>query len=122
MYECKSFRVEIFEDVAIVTLKTADLWDRAEIHHFSDEMLDYLQSESPKKLILDLGTVGRVSSEALNALIRLRDEVTARNAELRLCNLREPVQEVLKITELGSLFHIYDTLPDAFRGFAEMPQ
>jgi hypothetical protein len=31
------------------------------------------------------------------------------------------VKEVLKITELGRLFHIYETLPDAFRGFAEMP-
>ena len=121
MYDCKSFRVEMFEDVAIVTLKALDLWDRAEIHHFSDEMVDYMQSEVPKKMILDLGTIGRVSSEALNALIRLRDEVGARSAELRLCNLQEPVKEVLRITELGGLFHIFDTLPDAFRGFAKMP-
>ena len=121
MYDCKSFRVEMFEDVAIVTLKALDLWDRAEIHHFSDEMLDYMQSEAPKKMILDLGTIGRVSSEALNALIRLRDEVGARDAELRLCNLQKPVKEVLRITELGGLFHICDTVPDAFRGFAEMP-
>jgi anti-anti-sigma factor len=115
----KSFRVEMFRDVAIVTLQNVDLWDRAEIHAFCEELLDYVQSEAPKKMIMDMSTIDRVSSEALNALIKIRDEVTARNAELRLCSLQDAVKEVLKITELGRLFQIYDALPDAFRGFAE---
>jgi anti-anti-sigma factor len=122
MSDYQSFRVEMFHDVAIVTPTSLDLWDRAEIHHFSDELTDFIQSEAPKKMILDLDSIGRVSSEALNALIRLRDAMMARDAKLRLCNLQPPVQEVLDITELGGLFHISKTLPDAYRGFAEMPQ
>ena len=115
----KSFRVEMFQDVAIVTVQADDLWDRAEIHRLQDELLEYVQSEAPAKMILDMASVGRVSSEALNALIRLRDQEAARNAQLRLCNLQDPVKEVLRITELGRLFQIFDTLPEAFRGFAE---
>jgi anti-anti-sigma factor len=115
----KSFRVEMFQDVAIVTVQAGDLWDRAEIHRLQDELLEYVQSEAPAKMILDMASVGRVSSEALNALIRLRDQEAARNAELRLCSLQKPVKEVLRITELGRLFQIYDSLPEAFRGFAE---
>jgi anti-anti-sigma factor len=118
----ESFRVEMFHDVAIVTPTSLDLWDRAEIHHFSDELAEYIQSDVPRKLILDMGGIQRVSSEAINALIKLRDLMMARDAKLRLCNLQAPVLEVLEITELGRLFHICETLPDAYRGFAEMPQ
>ena len=115
----KSFKIEIFHDVAIVTVQAADLWDRAEIYRLQDELLEFVQSETPKKMILDMGSVGRVSSEALNVLIRLRDQETARNAQLRLCSLQKNVKEVLRITELGRLFDIYESVPDAFRGFAE---
>ena len=115
----KSFKVEMFQDVAIVTVQAADLWDRAEILRLQDELLEYIQSEAPKKMILDMASIGRVSSEALNVLIRLRDQEKARDAKLRLCSLQHPVKEVLRITELGRLFDIYESLPDAFRGFAE---
>ena len=115
----KSFRVEMFHDVAIVTVQAADLWDRAEILHLQDELLDFIESEAPAKMILDMASVGRVSSEALNVLIRLRDQEIARNAQLRLCKHYHAVTEVLRITELARLFDIYDSLPDAYRGFAE---
>ena len=119
MASYKTFRVEMFQDVAIVTVLAKDLWDRIEIHRLQDELLDYIESESPAQMILDMEGVGRVSSEALNVLIRLRDQAIARNIDLRLCNLQKPVREVLKITELGRLFHIYDSLPDAYRKSSE---
>jgi anti-anti-sigma factor len=119
MTDYQTFRVEMFQDVAIVNLQAKDLWDRLEIHRLSDELLKYMRDEQPTKLILDMSPIHRISSEAINALIRFRDQATARNAELRLCSLQSPVKEVLKITELDRLFHIYESLPEAFRGFSE---
>lgn len=117
----KTFRVEMFEDVAIIRILATELWHRGEIHALQDELLAYLRADKPKRLILDMSPITRVSSEAITALLKIRDQATAADADLRLCSLQPAVKEVLTITDLTRLFHIYASLPEAFRGFAKMP-
>ena len=118
----RSIQVEKFHDVAIAKILTENLWQRDEIQAMQGEVLAYIRAERPIKLILDLSRVERVSSEAITALLKLRDETAGGNCKMRLCNLQAAVTEVLQITDLTRLFDIHESLPDAFRGFATFPQ
>ncbi len=121
MPKYRTIRVDMFHDVAILNLLVDDLWKRGEIHAVQEEVRAYIRAEKPPKLILEMSPVVHVSSEAVTALLRIRDETMGNGGELRLCGLQATVKEVLKITELTRLFHIYETLPDAYRGFAQLP-
>ena len=106
----------LFHGIVIVTPERDALWDRVKIHQFHDKLVKYLAAKQPPAVILDLEKVEILSSEALNILLRIRDHAVARDLQLRLCNLRHAVREVMRITELARLFEIYETLPQAYRG------
>jgi anti-anti-sigma factor len=115
MSEFTTIHVETIKDVAMVTVRPLKLGDHAEIQTTREELTAFIQTQQPPKIILDLGHVRAISSEAINVLIRIRDQVTAGEGQLRLCNLPRAVMEVLKITELTRLFVIRDTVAEAFR-------
>jgi anti-anti-sigma factor len=106
----------MFHNVVIATPARNSLWDRMQIHQVLDKLVNFLDAKKPPALIVDLERVEKLSSEAIGALLKIRDHAVGQDCQLRLCNLQPPVHEVLKITELTQLFDIYDDLPDAYRG------
>ncbi|MBC8868139.1 MAG: STAS domain-containing protein [Planctomycetes bacterium] len=105
-----------FHDVIIATPAKESLFERAKIHQIRDKLTKYLDVKKPPALVVDLEHTENVSSEAIGALMKIRDHAVANGIQFRICNLQPAVHEVLDITELADLFDIYDTLPDAYRG------
>jgi anti-anti-sigma factor len=118
MSEPSSIRVETINDVAIVTFRPLKLGDHGEIQKAREEVVEFIQTQQPVKMIVDLGQVRVISSEAINVLMRMRDELAAREGQLRLCNLPRSVMEVLRITDLTRLFEIRSNVAEAFRELA----
>lgn len=106
----------MFHDVVIATPQRGSLWDRVQIHQVLHLLTKFLDDKQPPALILDLEKIEKISSEAIGALLKIRDHAVGHDCQLRLCNLSEPVHEVLRITELTRLFEIYEDLPKAYRG------
>ncbi len=105
-----------FHDVIIATPAKESLRDRVKIHEIQGKLTKYVDVKKPPALIVDLEQTESVSSEAIGALMKIRDHAVANGTEFRLCNLQTAVREVLDITALTDLFDIYDSLPDAYRG------
>jgi len=103
-------------DVIIATPAKEALFERAKIHQIRDKLTKYLDVKKPPALIVDLKRTEHISSEAIGALIKIRDHAVANGIQFRICNLQPAVHEVLDITALTDLFDIYDTLSDAKRG------
>jgi anti-anti-sigma factor len=106
----------MFHDFVIATPQRGSLWDRLQIHQVLDKLTKFLDAKQPPALILDLEHVEKISSEAIGALLKIRDHAVGHDCQLRLCNLSPAVREVLRITELTRLFDIYEDLPKAYRG------
>jgi len=115
MSEYQSFGVEVCQDVAIVALSVDNLWDRDQIQLLRDELLEYVRTHKPMKMILNMGSIQHISSETITTLMKLRDQMVGRDAELGLCSLQHSTKEILRITELTKLFKIYDSPLDAFK-------
>ena len=60
----------------------------------------------PCGVVLDLGGVSFVFSDALDALLAFRREVRAVGGHLILCNLRPQIREVFTVTRLDRVFDI----------------
>jgi len=103
-------------DVIIATPAKESLFERAKIHQIRDKLTKYVDVKKPPALIVDLKHTEHISSEAIGALMKIRDHAVANGIIFRLCHLQPAVHEVLDITSLTDLFDIYDTLDDACRG------
>ena len=64
-------------------------------------------------IVLQLERVGYIDSSGLGALVRLLTTARSNGGDLKLCALQPPVRRILEMTNLISLFEIFDTEADA---------
>jgi anti-sigma B factor antagonist len=89
--------------------------------------LSLLQQEVEKhrletpKYVLDLGEVTYLDSGGLGALVRLMGILRAHRGDLKLCRVSSFVHDVLKATNLLSVFTVFPTERDGLVSFAQRP-
>ncbi len=94
----------------------------------SGEETQFLQSEvnklteETKRVVLQLAEVNYVDSGGLGALVRLRGVLQAAKGDLKLCQLSPFVTQVLKATNLLSVFHPYASEREAIESFFQRSQ
>jgi anti-sigma B factor antagonist len=65
------------------------------------------------EVVLNLERVEFMDSSGLGALVRLVSSARSSGSDLKLCTLPKPVRKTLELTNLLSLFHIYDSEDEA---------
>jgi anti-sigma B factor antagonist len=79
--------------------------------HFADLLFDR------PYVVLDLGEVAFVDSSGLGLLVRLLNRTRTSRGDLKLCAVRAPIAEVLRVTRLGTIFESYATAAEAIAAF-----
>ena len=69
-------------------------------------------------LVIDLGRVTTIDSSGVGELVSAYTTATNRGARLKLAHIPEKVNDVLTITQLITVFDVYDTVDEAVRSFA----
>ncbi|QOV87484.1 STAS domain-containing protein [Humisphaera borealis] len=70
------------------------------------EVLDLLNKQSPKRLILNLGQVPYMDSSAIAVLVESLQKVRKSGGRVLLTDLQPRVKSLLEIARLGSIFVI----------------
>jgi anti-sigma B factor antagonist len=78
---------------------------------FKEGLVAYIMSGN-KKIVLDLSEVTFIDSSGLGALIGSLKAVGT-DGELVLCGARDAVVNMLKLTRMDKVFHIFDTVEEA---------
>ena len=81
------------------------------------EKLQELLDKGEKKFIIDLSKVGFVSSLVLALIVFFAKEVKAIGGELKISGLTTEALSVFQITQLDTIFEVYDTEHDALESF-----
>jgi anti-sigma B factor antagonist len=112
-------RIETNEErgITVVTFIERKILEAAHILELGEELLQLVEKDSNKSLLLDFSSVEFLSSAALNKLIILDKKVKSKAGQLKLCNMMPEIREVFVITRLNQLFDIVDTREKAMDGF-----
>ncbi|MGA9883916.1 MAG: anti-sigma factor antagonist [Candidatus Acidiferrales bacterium] len=79
-------------------------------------------TEMNKKVVMQLAEVNFIDSGGLGALVRLRGVLRAARGDLKLCQLSPFVTQVLKATNLLSVFHPYASEKEAIESYSARTQ
>src|SRR5450631_764034 len=72
-----------------------------------------------RRVLLDLGEVSFIDSAGIGALVSMLGQLRSHGCELNLCHLSEPVERVLRVTNLVGVLPCYATQEEAIRGREE---
>lgn len=81
-----------------------------------DAVLERLQAEE-NRILLDLNQVSTVDSSGIGEMVSAYTTVTNRGGQLKMLNLPAKVQDILQITQLITVFEIYDNEDEAIASY-----
>lgn len=118
MQNRRRFDVAMSGDVTILRLKDPHLSELLEITELHDEMLDYIEQQNPRNLLVDFATVTHCSTAVINALLRAKKRLLGCGGRFMLCSMHEKVRDAYRVLNLdGTVFEIHDSLPEALDAF-----
>jgi anti-anti-sigma factor len=96
-----------------------ELFDSLMVEELRNNLIDFAESETPEKLLLDFSAVEFCSTSVINTLLRLKKVVSRdKTGVLKLCGMKENVLSAFEMLNLvGTVFDIYDTPEDATASF-----
>ena len=71
-----------------------------------------------KKVVINMGGVTMIDSSGIGELVSAYTTATNRGAKLKLANIPAKVSDVLTITQLITVFDVFDTEDEAVASFA----
>lgn len=73
--------------------------------------------EGARKLLIELGRVSTIDSSGVGELVSAFTTVTNRGGKLKLVNLPPKVNDILQITQLITVFEVFDNEDEAIASF-----
>ena len=80
--------------------------------------LNQVMSKSLGRFVVDAAGIPFVDSQGLEALVDAAEELSKGGRSLKLSGVNETLREVLDLTDLASMFDIYEDVNTAVRSFA----
>jgi anti-sigma B factor antagonist len=71
-----------------------------------------------KKILINMSGVTMIDSSGIGELVSAYTTATGRGAKLKLTNLPAKVSDILTITQLITVFDVYDSESEAIQSFA----
>lgn len=96
-------------DKTVVSIGAVAMQDLSDVRDLGAWLIQLLEDEAPKVLVVDLGQVKCLTSESLNQLINVNCHARERGTKLVLSNLCSPLLDVFRITRLDRLFEVADS-------------
>jgi anti-anti-sigma factor len=75
-------------------------------------------SKARNKVVLDFKAVSSIDSQGLELLLAMHETLANSGGVLKMACLNAACRDILVVTRLINLFHVYADLPEALRGEA----
>jgi anti-sigma B factor antagonist len=110
--------VEHLGDVTVVKFDEKKILDEQNIANIGEKLMDLVEKEGARKVVLNFENVDYLSSAALGKLINLHKRLVLQlKGQLVLCAIKEQIFEVFQITRLDKFFKIVKDEQDALKLF-----
>jgi anti-sigma B factor antagonist len=109
------FKDKIEDGIGILTLK-GKLMGYPETDELHDEMKSFL-GQKVYKIVIDLNGVSWINSMGIGALMRCLTTIRNAEGDLRLARMGEKARSVFVISQLISIYKIFETVEEAIESF-----
>jgi anti-anti-sigma factor len=109
--------IQTYKDVRVVSFQNASVLDSANIDALGRSLLELVEVQDIRKLVLDFSAVKYMSSQALGVLIQLKRAEDAVKGTVLIVGIRPELFKIFKLTNLHKLFKFYDELDAALETF-----
>ncbi|MFL5242935.1 MAG: STAS domain-containing protein [Gemmataceae bacterium] len=111
---CQSFRIDRHGDIAvIVPSPEVESMSETLIQQAAQLVLAPLKDDPPAGLVIDLTHVDYFGSVFLSFLLRCYTPIKMHGSEMVLAGVSKRIRELLRLTNLDTLWAIYDTRAEA---------
>jgi anti-anti-sigma factor len=111
-------RLSMVKDVAVVEIRTRDLWGPMRAQELGTELALVAAQEWAGLLLVDFRRVTSVGSTGFAALFQLLSRAREQGREVKLCGMANGVRLGAEIVGLPKLVEIHDDEAAALRTFA----
>jgi len=73
-----------------------------------------LPNGAPSHVVLNLAAVEQVAGPFFGELLKLMKQLRSSGGSLRLCELRQPIYDVMRVTRMERLFDVYPSREAAY--------
>jgi anti-sigma B factor antagonist len=119
MTQRQHIRVSERGDISVVSFEERRIIDELVILELGQELIDLVEKEDRRKLVLDFEHVEFLSSAALGRLIILEKKAKGVGAAIKLSGIRPEIFTAFSLTNLDKRFDIRENLDDAIDAFAK---
>ena len=109
----ESIQIKKTDDITVIKILENKLYQNA-VTPFKEKMIDLLD-QGNKKIIIDLSDVDVMNSSGLGILITAVTILKDNNGALRLINVSDRINNLLKITKLTTVFEIAESYDQAIK-------
>lgn len=118
MTDYRSFGIRTASGATIIDIKQKNLSEFDFQEQLRDELTEFVSSNPPGQLIVNLTGVDMIGSNAIGVLVDLRKTVHANSGTLALAELSSTVRMSLQVLNLeGTLFNVFETEAEALNSF-----
>ena len=117
------FEVEHVQDVTLVRLDRVHLDSPAEVDELRDELESLIGEEHPSKMLVSFCRVPTVTSQAIGALLEIRDKIDETGGAMKLCEMHPAIRNAFTVLDLeGTMFPIHEGETEAINDFRKNPR
>jgi len=102
--------VKVLELEGKITIGSGDVQMR--------ETINELVNGGSRKIVVDMGGVTTLDSSGVGELVGCYTSVKNKGGALKLCGLTEKIQDLLAVTQLITVFEVYEDQAKAVASFA----
>jgi anti-sigma B factor antagonist len=106
-----------YKDVTVVSFQHVSVLDSANIEALGRSLMEIVEKQDTRKLILEFTAVRFMSSQALGVLLQLKKSMDSVRGKLVIAGIRPELYKVFKITNLNKMFTFHDDLDKALQEF-----
>ncbi len=109
--------IQRYKDVTVVSFQNVTVLDSANIEKLGQNLMDLVQKNDVRKIVLEFTAVRFMSSQALGVLLQLKKALDPLKGRIIIVGIRPDLAKVFKITNLHKLFTFHDELDKALGEF-----
>jgi anti-anti-sigma factor len=109
--------IQPYRDVIVVNFQNISVVDSDNIEIMGRGLMDLVEKQDHRKIILDFSAVRFLSSQALGVLIQMKKSLDTVRGQMLLVGLKPDLAKVFKITNLHKVFKFFDALDKALAEF-----